>query len=413
MSIMRDEAWTLSLFGEPLAAPGVVRVGGPDDDIIGGTTDDDSLFGSAGNDILSSGNGDDILSGGAGSDNLQGGNGNDLALFNGPLSEFVVGPANGTGFEYAVHQLGSRDLLAEIERVSLDGGLTSISVAQFEQAAFKPYQYLASYPDLRAVFGLNATAATQHYFANGRLEGRDPGRFDSWLYTASNPDLARAFGLDSEAAARHYINNGMAEGRAVSTFNPLHYIASNPDLIRAFSNNPEQAVRHYLTAGAKEGRVTDSFSAFEYGASNRDLLINLRTYGQASDYVDRILTTQYLHNGFSEGRPTTTFDPARYIAGSGDLIRAFGDNLSLGAEHYVRYGYLEPRPLFDGVGYLLSNPDLTGSLRVRRRCSGYAPASSKAAPLLCSAPIRAAMTSSSTPRPHTRVITSLTGGILH
>lgn len=81
----------------------------------------------------------------------------------------------------------------------------------------------------------------------GAAEGRSI-TFNALAYSASYRDLAAAFGTDATAATRHYILAGATEGRTV-TFDTLRYAASYRDLATAFGTDADAATRHYLTAG--------------------------------------------------------------------------------------------------------------------------------------------------------------------
>ena len=76
--------------------------------------------------------------------------------------------------------------------------------------------------------------------------------FDALSYLAANPDLIRAFGVDTTAAAQHFSSYGSAEGRS-TTFDALSYEAANPDLPAAFGTDTVAATRHYIEFGFKEG----------------------------------------------------------------------------------------------------------------------------------------------------------------
>ena len=113
-------------------------------------------------------------------------------------------------------------------------------------------EYIASYPDLEAVFGRDTVAARDHFIHSGVWEGRI-SEFDGLEYLASYADLQAVFGLDRDAATRHYLDSGRFEGRTV-TFDADAYMAANPDIAAVFNGNRDRATEHYITAGAAEGR---------------------------------------------------------------------------------------------------------------------------------------------------------------
>jgi len=121
---------------------------------------------------------------------------------------------------------------------------------------FDALKYIASYPDLIAVFGTNEKAAETHYITSGFYEGRSTA-FDALKYIASYPDLIAVFGTNERAAEAHYITSGFYEGRS-AVFDALKYIASYPDLVVAFGSDERAAVTHYITSGFYEGRIIAS-----------------------------------------------------------------------------------------------------------------------------------------------------------
>ncbi len=119
---------------------------------------------------------------------------------------------------------------------------------------FSGFEYLASYDDLVAAFGLNEGAARDHLINTGTWEGRDV-TFDGLEYIASHADLMAAFGVDRALGAIHYLSSGEAEGRGVS-FDGAAYLAANGDLQAAFGSDADAATRHYIQYGHSEGRST-------------------------------------------------------------------------------------------------------------------------------------------------------------
>ncbi|MDO8297951.1 MAG: pre-peptidase C-terminal domain-containing protein [Caulobacter sp.] len=328
-------------------------IGGSAADDLSGDSGNDHLDGGAGNDLIYGGAGDDILIGGRGSDVMDGGSGTDVLMLEGGVRGYTV---LRTAEGFSVRGGSETDRISNVERVSFDGGATSISLAEFETQSFNPFGYLASYADLRVAFGADAEAARQHFELYGRAEGRDPGAFDAWLYAASNVDLARAFGSDSFAAAEHYVRYGLAEGRTITGFDALRYGASHNDLIGAFGADSELLLRHYLNHGADEGRSTTAFDALQYVASYSDLIGAFGTNEAAA-------TWHFITNGFSEGRARDAFDAAQYVASYNDLIGAFGTNEAAATAHFIQYGFSEgrSRDTFDALQYVASYSDLIGA----------------------------------------------------
>ncbi|MBY6266494.1 protease (plasmid) [Azospirillum sp. 412522] len=215
--------------------------------------------------------------------------------------------------------------------------------------SFDPLSYLAANPDLVAVFGYDLAAASRHYLDYGRREGRSAGSFDPIAYLAANPDLAAVFGTDSVAATRHYLSSGQREGRS-TRFDGYGYLVSNPDLAAVFGLDPAAAARHYVTYGRTEGRSV-TFDSLGYLAANPDLAAVFGTdTARAAGH--------YLSSGRREGR-SSSFDALSYLAANRDLAAAFGTDAVRAEEHYIRYGRLENRSTsFNVHDYLLANPDL-------------------------------------------------------
>lgn len=345
-----------SIFGDVLTGDGGANVltggigadtlvGGDGDDRLSGGTGGDSLIGGAGADVLSGGRGDDTLRGGDGADWLSGDRGRDLIDGGAGIDTLVLTggagryTAGGTtdAFRLTSPSSGNWDQVSGVERVSVDGGATSMSLSEFQSLTFQPYRYLASYGDLRAAFGTDATLARSHFEGAGKSEGRDYGLFDAYGYLASNPDLIRAYGLDTERASLHYLQAGMAEGRQTNLFDAYRYIASNPDLIAAFGDDADAGLLHYLGAGVYENRSTTAFDPLLYAASNPSVAreYGLDSTGAAQDYIDE---------GFAAGRPTNGFDALQYIASNFDLAQIFGASAAAGMNHYLAAGADEGRP---------------------------------------------------------------------
>ncbi len=249
---------------------------------------------------------------------------------------------------------------------------------------FEALNYIASYGDLINAFGIDIEAAKSHYENYGISEGRSLTAFSATNYLAKYSDLSAAFGDDQTLALKHYIEYGFSEGRTDSNsssgsssnltdFEALNYIASYGDLINVFGTDIS-AKSHYTNYGISEGRSLTSFSATDYLAKYSDL--------SASFGSDQTLALKhYIEYGFSEGRTDTSsssvsgagsgessnltdFEALNYIASYGDLINAFGTDLTSAKFHYTYYGKSKGLTLddFDEWGYLASNNDLINSL---------------------------------------------------
>ncbi len=214
--------------------------------------------------------------------------------------------------------------------------------------SFDALSYLASYSDLIAAFKSDSIAATRHFIQTGATEGRTV-TFDGMAYLASYADLRAAFGIDPVAATQHFVGSGAAEGRAV-TFDAFGYLASYADLRAAFGTDASAAIRHFVGTGATEGRAV-SFDALSYIASYSDLITAFGADTAAA-------TRHFVGSGAAEGR-AVSFDGLAYIASYSDLRAAFGTNADAGTRHFIETGAGEGRTVsFDAVAHLLSQPDL-------------------------------------------------------
>ncbi len=250
-----------SRFDDRLSGDGGANLinGGQGRDTINGGDGADILLGGRGDDSLSGGTGADILSGDRGRDSIDGGADIDVLIVTGGAAGRTAGGST-AAFRLSGPSSANWDQVTGVERISLDGGATSMSLAEFQSLTFQPFRYLAGFADLRAAFGTDAAAARNHFEVHGRAEGRDYGAFDVYGYLASNLDLALAFGTDTERAALHYLQYGLGEGRRTDTFDAGRYLAAHADLRAAFGDDADAAVIHYLTYGAREGRATSSAS---------------------------------------------------------------------------------------------------------------------------------------------------------
>ena len=151
--------------------------------------------------------------------------------------------------------------------------------------------YIASYADLRSVYGANPAAGRAHYALAGASEGRSI-TFDALGYLASYADLRAAYGSNTSAATYHYVVAGASEGRSI-TFDALGYLASYADLRAAYGSNTSAATYHYVVAGASEGRSI-TFDPVAHLLSNPDLV--------AAGYTASDALRHWVSYGANEGR---------------------------------------------------------------------------------------------------------------
>lgn len=313
-----------------------------------GNADSNVIIGNIGSNRLSGGAGDDQIAPGGGNNIVDGGVGLDTLVLTGVRSSYTV-----IENEQAVYLVGEEGAhrVSNIEQVRFaDGSIIAWPDVVKNMAAFDGLRYIAGYSDLRAAFGINAAAGTQHFVASGFGEGRDAMRFDPFAYVASYADLRITLGANARAASEHFILTGAQEGRATS-FDAASYIASYSDLIAAFSTEYEAGARHYIMAGAIEGR-TPTFNAVRYLASYGDLI---ETFGSDSSAA----TSHYILSGFGEGRQAT-FDGALYVASNMREIGSLGLDADAAARHYVTTGYGRglSTASFDAARYAASYQDL-------------------------------------------------------
>lgn len=123
-------------------------------------------------------------------------------------------------------KFGKRLLIAAVMMAMIVTG-SSMSA---EAAKFNPAFYSAKYADVRAAFGSDATALYNHYINFGQKEGRVPdanvaggtavdglvgmsAKFNPAFYAAKYADVRAAFGMNATALYNHYITCGQREGR--------------------------------------------------------------------------------------------------------------------------------------------------------------------------------------------------------
>lgn len=317
-------------------------IGGSGRDYLIGNALDNRLLGGAGDDLIRHGGGSNFVDGGSGVDTL-------IAERSADTYYFQRTDAGWLMYD------GARNVntLMNMELVSVGEGGSATSIEDYASRSFDAYGYLASYSDLRNVYGSSTGDAYRHFITNGQSEGRRTDVFDALRYVASNDDLVRTIGTDTRAAAEHYIKAGISEGRQTQSFNGLIYAASHVDLARAFGDNIQAATRHYITNGLSEGRSTNLFNPLIYAASYQDLALAFGTNTEAS-------LLHYLRNGLSEGRSISVFDPLRYTASHLDLALAFGLNSDAALQHYLKNGASENRSIstFDSLLYTATYIDL-------------------------------------------------------
>ena len=193
------------------------------------------------------------------------------------------------------------------------GNVVDLGSGNGQVQRFNALDYIASYADLRAGVGANATAGFDHYLRYGLAEGRTAVAFSGLDLVASYAWMIGYFHTDEAAAAAWYIQGGYAAGYRAS-FNDLDYIASYGDLIVKYGADETAGVTHYINNSVAEHRSV-SFDGLAYIASNPDLIVSLGASERAG-------ALHYIQHGYGEGRaPGGGFDPARYLAANADMSR--------------------------------------------------------------------------------------------
>jgi hypothetical protein len=275
----------------------------------------------------------------------------------GPRS--AVDPADGTTTYFLHTHTGSVDYL----------------FSNYIDPNFSGFEYLASYDDLLAVYGLDAVGARSHLLDFGVWEGRDV-TFDGLEYIASHPDLIAVFGLDRSGGAYHYLTAGAAEGRAVS-FDAAEYLSANGDLQAAFGADLDAASTHYIQFGFFEGRATASNAT---GATSTDVKTTPTVTRDAvsegaTDLPASVATTGYVGVGQSVTGTISLYDrdafETTFTAGETVVIEARGSASGGGSLYdpelyvYDSSGNYVTYNLDSGAGrdaYLVFTPTTTGTL---------------------------------------------------
>jgi len=165
--------------------------------------------------------------------------------------------------------------------------------------------YLQNYSDLKAAFGSDTNAATNHWIKHGVNEGRQGTlMFSSPQYLSMYSDLQTAFGSKNYAAAvQHRLEFGISEGRAglynlrAEVFNVNWYLQNHSDIKAAFGSDTNAATNHWLIHGVNEGRQASAgFSSKNY--LNR--YADLRAAFGSTNYAMAIY--HYIIHGIREGR---------------------------------------------------------------------------------------------------------------
>ena len=199
--------------------------------------------------------------------------------------------------------------------------------------------YLNHYADLRAAFGTDYRAATDHWINQGLpAEGRRGSReFDVQFYLNHYADLRAAFGTDYAAATDHWINHGlpMEARRGSREFDVRFYLSEYADLVAAFGTDYAAATDHWIDHGlpAEGRRGSREFDVQFYLNHYADLRAAFGTdYAAATDH--------WINHGLpAEGRRgSREFDVQFYINSYTDLRSAFGTDYAAATDHWINHG---------------------------------------------------------------------------
>ena len=237
---------------------------------------------------------------------------------------------------------------------------------------FNATRYANDNPDLKAVYGTDATALWNHYVTFGAAENRkayaqngDVGylktatettpaqpvsseTFNFKGYADKYPDLKTAFGYDQAALYNHYVTFGQAEGRSVpaakpaaatatpaapttaaaatvdkATFDFKTYADNYPDLKAAFGYNQDALYNHYVSIGKAEGRTT---------AKTKKTPASTTT---AAAHAATVSASDFNYIGYADKYP--------------DLKAVYGYDAAALYNHFINYGQKEGRT-FPAVG---------------------------------------------------------------
>lgn len=239
---------------------------------------------------------------------------------------------------------------------------------------FDPQFYLATYPDLNAVFGSDYMGAFRHFLSAGMREGRQASAaFDVNSYKNRYPDLRVAYENNLPNYYLHYLLIGEREGRIAtgnitptpitslnnidysSIYNFSTYISNYPDLNSIFGNNDAGAIKHFLISGVREGRqASNNFNVFKYQSRYFDLR---RAFGNDLPAY----YTHFRNTGINEGRTASgdtyyggttvykgvdyklVYDFNTYITSYTDLMNHFRTDDQGTIDHFVNTGMNEGR----------------------------------------------------------------------
>ena len=198
---------------------------------------------------------------------------------------------------------------------------------------FDAQYYLSKYPDLKAAFGSDTTAALKHFVTYGIKEGRQAcAEFDVDIYKNNYADLKKAFGNDNSAYVKHYLEYGQKEGR-----NAQKLIEKADDNKSDNNKSDDNNNNNQHVASDQEKKYSGVYDYTYYRNAYADLRA---AFGNDADKYFK----HFLQCGMAEGRQASeNFDVKTYKNNYADLHKAFGNNNILYYKHYLEYGKAEGR----------------------------------------------------------------------
>jgi len=232
------------------------------------------------------------------------------------------------------------------------------SLDQSYEGVFDATYYANRYPDLKKVYGMNATKLRDHFLTFGIKEGRQGAvTFNVTYYMTCHPEQQRFLNHDPTRNMLYFLTKGMAAGhRGSAEFDPASYRLRYPDLRKLYGNNRKAYYTHYLRVGQSEGRIptgcktllepTTVYDGVDYAAvySFQDYVNRYSDIKKNYFFDDIAAIKHFVNDGMQEGRVgSEQFRVQLYKSKYDDLQQLFGDDLKAYYTHYLETGISEGR----------------------------------------------------------------------
>lgn len=270
---------------------------------------------------------------------------------------------------YSGHQIWQYSDNGQVSGIStaVDIDVDNTYFFKYNHIDISPFMFDAVYyadcnPDLKAVFGYNATLLKSHFDNFGKKEGRAATPiFDAGFYLKKYPDLKAAYGKDYAGAYDHFVTFGAKEGRQGSKYiDSTYYLKKYTDLRRAFYSSKTRAIAHFYQCGISEGRQGSSeFNVKNYRTSTSAYYQHHLGYNYMKYLSLDVGGSPVLDNNIDISQ--YMFDAKFYADKYPDLKAAFGYNETLLRSHFDNFGKKEGRQasrIFDPMYYLNTYADL-------------------------------------------------------